>query len=79
MAAKKKAFFAKNCEKMARFQKFFVKKVSLYVVLREKLRFSLSFHVKKASKKKFAFFRRVFPNVSSLITVLIILSAVNSG
>jgi len=26
MAAKKKAFFAKNCEKMARFQKFIVKK-----------------------------------------------------
>ena len=26
MAAKKKAFFATNCEKMARFQKFIVKK-----------------------------------------------------
>jgi len=26
MAAKKKAFFAKNCEKMARFQKFIVEK-----------------------------------------------------
>ena len=25
MAAKKKAFFAKKCEKMARFQKFIVK------------------------------------------------------
>ena len=64
MAAKKKAFFAKNCEKMARFQKFIVKKVSLYVILREKLRFSLSFHVKKASKKKFAFFFDEFSPMS---------------
>jgi len=31
MAAKKKAFFAKNCEKMARFQKFIVKKKWVYM------------------------------------------------
>jgi len=62
MAAKKKAFFAKNCEKNGAFSEVYCKKkVSLYVILREKLRFSLSFHVKKASKKKFAFFSTSFP------------------
>lgn len=64
MAAKKKAFFAKNCEKMARFQKFIVKKSEFICDFTWKTTIFSLFSRKKGLKKEICFFFDEFSPMS---------------